>query len=113
MASGFAENRIAGALGCEAPVVAGGVGNTGHRKRIRIWIGRGIDAITRAPSGAAEIVASAAAANGVRLIAQIVSDHDGKSVGGEIVDGDRIGCTLSLLNPVYPIDDVNPVAGPV
>jgi len=113
VADGFAENRVTGALGGKAPIVASGAGNTSHGKRIGIGVGCGITAVAGAPGGTAEVVASAAAANGVRLVAQIVTDHDGEFVGGEIVDGHGVGRALCLLNSVHPINHVNPVGGPV
>ena len=46
------------------------------------------------------------------LVAQVESEHDGETVGGEIVHGDGISGTLSLPDSVDPIGDVYPVVGP-
>ena len=47
------------------------------------------------------------------LVTQVESEHDGETVGREIVNGDSIGGTLSLPDSVDPIGDVYPVVGPV
>ena len=48
----------------------------------------------------------------VRLIAQVVAQHGGVAIGRKIIYLHRICGTLSLLDPMNPLLNVNPIVYP-
>src|SRR5579864_2081041 len=109
----LAQNAISGTFGRETPIVAGGTGNTSRSERIGVRIHRRVNSIAGAPRRATEIVASAAAAHGMRLVAQVEPENDWESIGSEIVQGSSVGRSLRLRDAVDPIDHMHPIVGPV
>src|SRR6185436_340792 len=52
-------------------------------------------------------------AHGMRLVAEVVTDDDRKTVGCQIIHRDSVGRTLYLRNAMHPVDYVDPIVRPI
>ena len=89
-----AENRVARALGCKTPVVTGRAGDASGRERVRVRIGRRVNAVAVSPRRAVEV---RGARRRVRLVAKVIAEDDGQPVGCVVVHGHCIRRARRLL----------------